>query len=1477
MVKTTNKPTAKAKTLKKVTPSKARSRVVDDLEEDDFAEYDDTGDEQQSNQEVPTSAAVVEKGVSSSTDQIELIPEIVVADDDSEASGEGDEVISGDTTVEAHVDDVADDVSTEFGIAMPRDVIASLRKNRITLEFIRENEMERADWKEMKVPLAISKLLDKMCRCKRVRSDSVHDVERLDDEIIKRARVNSTKIPEKRPPWLLPIQQQHVTDGAIYIDFFEKMMKLHAYPIDTWSKVFLLALPEIGTPEEVQLVAVRDWFTSAFNNGDLETWEKTRTSFLTTFKSTLGRQVNFIDELVSMKQKDETVQNFANRMNTLIIRYGDTTDSMKHQLPLYFIRGLKLECRKALYREMHSAKIDEKDLDWKTVVELATTAEKWVLSDVDRDHNPKSAAASSSSSDVKPRMHAAQERTIFRACVFHPSSDDHSSHTCRIYQRHLAKWKTMGYEVMDHAAVISRIEMDKIVPHPSTRPGLFRFVGKYQGFIAPPTISVPIVRGGDILPRGGGSSRVGGHDQPSTSSSSSSGVQMMMMSSEHQPRIRSQVQCYRCGEYGHIAAECPSPVVSSRGSRGMSRSISHPVQARVDMDLNKQQSGNYFSPYRVLLKIKGMDVRAEIDPGSSHSIIEDDWWEQTNEDCDEIDMIGTAVGIDERGLPNQLQIKKITREVTVFDGRRTVEHRFLVGRTGIEGIDALIGRDLNVKLGYVVIGIPFRILREQQKLLSDADMQGDLRTKACDEHKDRQFIIKSVNGEIEENQRVQGFCTHPESVIQFRLPESVRLPWVPQYPIPEVKRRKVDEAVKNWIANQRVELATSMSTNLPLNGAAKRHPVTGEKSDVRTNYDGRRLNDVLKEHQIMEFPNFLPKIDEVFDRLAGSDVITVLDAADAYPSCEIEESTRKYFQFTWAGQRWQFRGMPFGLHFMTSKFQKLMMTILNEHGSYCMVFVDDIIIFSNNANEHVEQLKAVINTLTQWNLKVKPAKAQIGYRNLFALGHKAGADGIQIDRRKLIGVDNWEKPTARTVEHYLGLFNYFRKFIPQYSVVMEPLERVRKNFSWSEEQERSWSSAKELLKAAPILHFPCWSQRFYLAVDGSKEGLSAVLFQFATATDDREWSTAQKKFIGQDEASRDVKIVAMKSRATKNHERLYSQNKLETASLVYGLWQFHSYLYGREFTVFTDHEALVWLFSKDELNRTLSSWIDLILEYKFEIVHLPGIRNVLPDVLSRIYPVRNMRGDEVVSSRPIKKRKEVDPVFEALPNTSSSSSSLSEGQGMMTAFRLEMNRRYDLSSLNDIQWKPKSLVSARQPRGKQKYFRMRVPVELMNELQKIFGPMNIPDQRQSRGLRATWETMNFVHPAPVKDNIERWFRKGLEESDKRGCTSVFLVPEWRRKKWFEILKRVAQMYFFKYPIRFEPFIEAVEYRSILVIINEDVAKRIRIDDNLRFFRIQVAERIMRSVVTDEAERLRLIKHYHARGHFGGVSLISNHF
>ena len=618
-------------------------------------------------------------------------------------------------------------------------------------------------------------------------------------------------------------------------------------------------------------------------------------------------------------------------------------------------------------------------------------------------------------------------------------------------------------------------------------------------------------------------------------------------------------------------------------------------------------------------------------------------------------------------------------------------------------------------------------------------------------------------------------------------------------------------------------------------------------------------------------PPSLPKIDELFDRLSEAEVISVLDISDAFPCCKVHPETRRYLQFTWNGARYQFVGMPFGILFMSSKFQNLMTEVLRPCHGFVIVFVDDIIIFSRNAEEHEAHVRAVLDELTRWNLRVKMAKAQLGYKYAYILGHQCGGGGIRPDRRKLLGMELWPRPTASTIEYYLGLFNYFRKFIPMYAKLAAPLEKVRKAFSWTELQEDAWQAMQRALLHSPMLHFPDWNKRFYLSLDASPEGISAVLFQMKDQRHDDIWRDGDVSHWSIHEQAVQVNIIAMQSRATKQHEREgYSQNKLETLALVFGLERMRYYLLGRVFTVFTDHKALVYMFSKVKTNRTLAGWMDIMMEYTFHVVHLPGVRNVLNDILSRIWPKNGGgNGEEPTIADTRKKPFKIHDMQLAFMPSSSQ-----EDEDSANVKSVQFAKLYDLKPLDSLSWTTRYVGPVSMPKYGQDNRRARTPEVLLAALTDIFGEMYdpCPASYTVNGLESRWKLVNFVHPPYNGDAIDRWIEKAIQQALLHDCLSIMLLPEWKRKAWFIMLAKHAQMHFFRDPIRFEPYCKPAAYRSVIAIMNKTVAQQIQRYQSMKIYRLKLNERTGSAVVDDIEERQRLIHHYHDMGHFGSKSI-----
>lgn len=241
--------------------------------------------------------------------------------------------------------------------------------------------------------------------------------------------------------------------------------------------------------------------------------------------------------------------------------------------------------------------------------------------------------------------------------------------------------------------------------------------------------------------------------------------------------------------------------------------------------------------------------------------------------------------------------------------------------------------------------------------------------------------------------------------------------------------------------------------------------------------------------------------------------------------------------------------------------------------------------------------------LREANLTAKPSKCVIAYSKLECLGHIVGEEMVQPHPDKVRSVQEANRPvTKKQLRSFLGLVNFYRKFIPNCAHISLPLTDLTRKFSpnkiqWTESQEISFQNLKKALTSSPILKLPNLSKVFILQTDASDRGLGAVLLQ-----EDLD----QKQ------------PISYISRKLNKAEENYSTIERECLAIVWAIQKFHEYLYGREFILETDHQPLVYLNSSKLLNSRLMRWSLALQPYRFRIVSIRGKENVGADFLSRL-------------------------------------------------------------------------------------------------------------------------------------------------------------------------------------------------------------------------------------------------------------------
>jgi hypothetical protein len=261
-----------------------------------------------------------------------------------------------------------------------------------------------------------------------------------------------------------------------------------------------------------------------------------------------------------------------------------------------------------------------------------------------------------------------------------------------------------------------------------------------------------------------------------------------------------------------------------------------------------------------------------------------------------------------------------------------------------------------------------------------------------------------------------------------------------------------------------------------------------------------------------------------------------------------------------------------------------------------VVFIDDILVYSRNEQEHTMHLHTVLQRLRDDRLYAKLSKCDFWLKEIKFLGHTISQDGVSVDPKKVQEVMNWKPPTTvRQIQSFLGLAGYYRRFISDFSRIAKPMTELLKKgvkYEWSQKCEDDFHTLRQHLTTAPVLAQPDNTKPFEVYCDASGTGLGCVLMQ-------------------------DNRVIAYASRALRPHEKNYPTHDLELAAVVYALKIWRHYLMGAHCNIYTDHKSLKYIFTQSDLNMRQRRWLELIKDYDLEVHYHPGKANVVADALSR--------------------------------------------------------------------------------------------------------------------------------------------------------------------------------------------------------------------------------------------------------------------
>lgn len=396
--------------------------------------------------------------------------------------------------------------------------------------------------------------------------------------------------------------------------------------------------------------------------------------------------------------------------------------------------------------------------------------------------------------------------------------------------------------------------------------------------------------------------------------------------------------------------------------------------------------------------------------------------------------------------------------------------------------------------------------------------------------------------------------------------------------------------------------------------------VQKKDGSLRMCVDYRALNKITVRDR---YP--LPRIDDLLDKLHGCTVFSSLDLQSGYHQIRIsDEDVPKTAMITPFGQ-FQFKVLCFGLTNAPATFQRVMNRIFKDYiGKFVLVYLDDILVMSRTPEEHEKHLRIVLEVLRQEGLRAKLSKCEFNKPELHFLGHVIGKDGIAVDPAKIAVIEKWPVPKSlKELQAFLGLANYFRKFVEHFSTVVAPLtaltgqpgkgqKKVAKAINWSdlgkqvyEFKEKkpdgttvthkttaldAFNEIKRRLVTAPILAIPDLNKPFQVHTDASVVGTGGVLMQ-------------------------DGRVVAYTSSKFSPAEYNYTTGEQELLGLIRALQVWRCYLEGApNCELITDHHPLVHLEKQPNLSRRQARWMEFLSRFPFVIRYAKGATNVADPV-----------------------------------------------------------------------------------------------------------------------------------------------------------------------------------------------------------------------------------------------------------------------
>ena len=433
-----------------------------------------------------------------------------------------------------------------------------------------------------------------------------------------------------------------------------------------------------------------------------------------------------------------------------------------------------------------------------------------------------------------------------------------------------------------------------------------------------------------------------------------------------------------------------------------------------------------------------------------------------------------------------------------------------------------------------------------------------------------------------------------------------------QYPIPMSVEQGLEKEIEKMLANNLIQPSVS-SWNSPIMVVLKKDGA------IRIVQDLRKINlDILS----CNFP--LPRIDNIFQSLRNSKIFSTLDLVGAYHQIQLDEDSMPITAFTIPHMgRFEYRVLPQGLSASPSAFQRIIHSVLaGLLSDVSKVFIDDILVTAPTIEQHVVNLEKVFERLQKADLVIKLSKCQFFKSEVDFLGHTINGEGIRPQESKVKAIKNYEKPkTVKNLQAFLGVCNYYRKMIRNFSLISAPLTTLTKGGNikgkrssppiiWNKKAEEAFEELKKRLTSDIILHYPDYSKPFLLYTDSSGIATGGCLMQ-----------SSDQNIL------RPILYFSKKLTPTQQN---WTVSEQELLAILQGLRASRNIVLGFQTIILSDHKPLTWLFGLKSQSGKLARIAIELASYNIVVKHVKGKDNIVADFLSRIKKTDDIEDEEII-------------------------------------------------------------------------------------------------------------------------------------------------------------------------------------------------------------------------------------------------------